>query len=253
MAKKASENGQDELPQPHKNAACAITAVMAEIDFIKKRDPQPGGGLKYAYAAEADIVGELHPLFVKHGLCIVPYDWDILHNEIYHTDNGKQMSMVRVRGRYAICHGESGTDVKVSGLGEASDVSDKAAAKAQTIAYKYALRQAFLLETGTDPDKEQNKDRGSAAAQQPKGQQRAADDKKERFEKCRQSIAVAESEKHLEAYKKAYKKMGLTDEEVKVLDAACDARKKELSEKKDQKTTPETSNEPPSDSEEPVI
>src|SRR5262249_36903978 len=52
-------------------------------------------------------------------------------------------------------------------LGEASDAGDKAAPKALTGAYKYFLRQTFLIETGDDPDRYASADQEAAPANKP--------------------------------------------------------------------------------------
>lgn len=246
MAKKPAEElpGDSEAPDEiiaHKNVGSAMAAIMAEIAYVAKRKAKTAGNsLNYAFLAEADLVGELHPLFVKHGLFVYPTGWQILHNEIYRTDNDKQMSMVRVCGNYRIQHGESGTEIALASLGEASDVSDKAVAKAQTIAYKYVLRQAFLLETGDDPDKAPSHERtgAGAGAAPPKGKAKADEQKanpaslEERFEKCRAALANAPNLDELEKYRRVYRKITFDTEQVKVLEAGYEGRKKTLETKK---------------------
>ena len=44
--------------------------------------------------------------------------------------------------------------IDVTAPGEGADSGDKSGNKANTCAYKYALRQTFVIETGDDPDEE---------------------------------------------------------------------------------------------------
>ena len=69
------------------------------------------------------------------------------------TSSGKSLRICRIISTYRLSH-ISGQYEDIQVLGEGSDSLDKAANKAMTVAYKYALRQAFLIETGDDdPDR----------------------------------------------------------------------------------------------------
>jgi hypothetical protein len=68
---------------------------------------------------------------------------------------------------YRLTHAPSGESEDCQVLGEASDAGDKAAPKALTGAYKYFLRQTFLIETGDDPDRYTSADQEAAPANKP--------------------------------------------------------------------------------------
>jgi hypothetical protein len=68
---------------------------------------------------------------------------------------------------YRLTHAPSGESEDCQVLGEASDAGDKAAPKALTGAYKYFLRQTFLIETGDDPDRYASADQEAAPAKKP--------------------------------------------------------------------------------------
>jgi hypothetical protein len=68
---------------------------------------------------------------------------------------------------YRLTHASSGESEDCQVLGEASDAGDKAAPKALTGAYKYFLRQTFLIETGDDPDRYASADQEAAPATKP--------------------------------------------------------------------------------------
>ncbi|MFA4971785.1 MAG: ERF family protein [bacterium] len=81
---------------------------------------------------------------------------------------------VSVKMRYTMVCAEDGSTLRMSAYGEAIDSSDKATNKAETAAFKNALKRLFLIETepqSTDPD------HGSPEAgerqQQGRNQQRA--------------------------------------------------------------------------------
>ena len=56
---------------------------------------------------------------------------------------------------FRFIHAPSQTHIDVEVRGEGNDSLDKASYKAATGALKYAIRQAFLIETGDDPDDSQ--------------------------------------------------------------------------------------------------
>jgi hypothetical protein len=76
-----------------------------------------------------------------------------LHQDQYTTSNNKTMNRTVVVMVYRFAHAPTGSFIDVPVSGEGADVGDKSANKALTGAYKYALRQALLIETGDDPDK----------------------------------------------------------------------------------------------------
>lgn len=133
----------------HSTLGEAIQAVMQEISYIQK---EKSPNLQYSHASEAAIVGKCHGACAKNGISIVPTNCEQVHRESYKTEKGKSMNLVVVRMSYTMIHAHSADRITIVSMGEGSDVGDKSTAKAITIAYKYALRQAFMLETGNDPD-----------------------------------------------------------------------------------------------------
>lgn len=132
------------------NVFSAIAAVVAEIEPVTK---QKVAGLKYPIIGEAAIMGVVRPLLVKHALTIVPTNVDLLDSSGWETKSGTRMNRTVTRVTYRIAHHPSGSHVDVQTIGEAADAGDKSVAKSLTIAWKYAIRQTFAIETGDDPDR----------------------------------------------------------------------------------------------------
>jgi hypothetical protein len=151
----------------HPSLAVARLGLLAEVDYIQKTKGKDGKGPGYTFAGEAAIVGAMHAACLKHGLTVTPAGFKILHREEYTTRGGSSMVRAVVEASYLLRHAFTGESETVTALGEAADVGDKCIAKAQTIAYKYALRQLNLIETGDDPDEQPAERAEKAPAQRP--------------------------------------------------------------------------------------
>lgn len=127
----------------------AIAAVMAEVGYVQKERTR---GLNYSFAGEAALIAALRPAMVKYGIyCYVLAHEDVAR-EGYETSRGTAMTSTTTRMTARFVHAPSETYIDVQSLGEGADAGDKSGNKAATGAYKYALRQTFLIETGDDPD-----------------------------------------------------------------------------------------------------
>jgi len=129
----------------------AINEVMAKVGYVQKeRVP----GLNYSFAGESALIQALRPAMVEAGIIVSMDDYELLSTETYTTAKGAVMYNVKVMGKIRFTHAPSETSIVVMALGEGADSSDKATNKAMTGAFKYALRQTFMIETGDDPDKD---------------------------------------------------------------------------------------------------
>lgn len=120
--------------------------VMKAVVYVQKTGKHGQG---YSYASEADLIRVLRAAMVTNGLTICPVDVQVTD----HHEAGKQRVTEAVI-TYAMRH-VSGEEQRIAVLSSGADVGDKAAFKAMTGAEKYALRQAFLIPTGDDPEAEQ--------------------------------------------------------------------------------------------------
>lgn len=150
----------------------AILEVYTKVGYVPKGGQVSGSSGGYRFAGEADIISSLRPAMVEAGITVRPIEVREIRREQYTTKSGTPMVNTVVHVRFAFAHAPSATLVEVEAAGEGSDAGDKSLPKALTIAYKYALRQTFLLATGDDPDKEtheerQKSSRGSRSDRQP--------------------------------------------------------------------------------------
>lgn len=132
----------------HESLIEAMRAVMDECSYVQKRTKVEGTD-EYLVASEADVIATLRPAMVKHGI-VGPMPSTIYRLDVTPIDNGCTHCVI-VRD-FEFGHTDSEYTIVVTSAGEAIDSSDKAVPKALTCCYKYALRQAFCLESGEDPD-----------------------------------------------------------------------------------------------------
>lgn len=140
---------------PPTNLLKAINEVMKETGYVQKTGRNNFHG--YNYVTEADVIGEVRPAMIKHGLILLP---DVMHSDM--DTHGNTNVMVR----YRLFHisGEcitfdmpgAGNDKNKNGIG------DKGVYKALTGSNKYAHLKAFNLSTGDDPERD-----GDAAREEP--------------------------------------------------------------------------------------
>ena len=135
----------------HKTLREAVLAVMKDVPYVQKTGKMQGGG-SYSFASETDVINALHESMTEHGV-IGPIPVNVAPVQISEYKTAKStMNWVIVCRTFKFMHAHSDDEQEVMVMGEASDVGDKAVAKAHTMAKKYALREFFLLETGNDPD-----------------------------------------------------------------------------------------------------
>lgn len=213
----------------------AIVAVMSEVWYIQMR--QLGSkGPGYPFLAEADVVSKIHESFLKHKITIRPLSCSVTFNEIYTTAKGTVMNRVMVNIRYKLTHAPSGTYDFVEGLGEGTDVSDKATGKASTSAYKYALRQALLIESGVEPESDpEPDDREREKARDPNAPANtpnpvAAGDKsaEQKWITAREAVRHAPTPEICERFFGAAKKRAFSAEQMAGIEAAHAARMAEF-------------------------
>lgn len=132
------------------SVAVALAAVMNEVDHVSKDGTYDDKrGTRYSFRGVDDTVNAVAPAFRKHGVLCLPNVEDVQYTS-YTTRNGASMMRCTVRTRYDFV-GPAGDKLSATVCGEAADSSDKATAKAQSVALRVALLQALCLPTD-DPD-----------------------------------------------------------------------------------------------------
>lgn len=121
----------------------AMLKVMGDVGAIGKNRKAPG--LNYAFRGIDDILPELQPLFVKHGVLVTPRVLE-RERETVLTRGGSPMISVRLLVEHTF-KALDGSSVVATTLGEAMDTGDKASNKAMTAALKAALWESFSIPT----------------------------------------------------------------------------------------------------------
>lgn len=143
-----ADAGPGPLPVPT-NIDEAIVAIMEQVGYVRK---QKGEQLNYAYAGEAALIAAIRPWMVHFGVYMRVVDVRDANEQDRPRDRGGNTRLASITSVVRFTHAPSRTYIDCTARGEGADVSDKANNKAQTGAYKYALRQTFCIETGLDPD-----------------------------------------------------------------------------------------------------
>lgn len=146
-------------------AVQAITKDRHQLD-------QETGAVRFKYRGVDDVFNELHGLFSKERVFILP-DTEWSESCERTTKYGKTSVHTRVRVRYYFTH-EDGSQVSASGMGEASDFGDKSLGQAESYAIKQCLLKVFLIptENDQDPDARSVEWAARSASPQPPQQQR---------------------------------------------------------------------------------
>ncbi len=160
----------DEAPVKHENSIAhlglyrKLHAIMSEVDYIQK--DKTNTFFNYRYASEAAIKARLHESLVKHGVLFFPVNIEIRNRTDYTSDKGKRSSLTDVRLTYRFIDIETGESQIGTCEGTGDDGADKGTYKAITGALKYALTSTFLIETGDDPEDDEQ-DKVAPRAQKP--------------------------------------------------------------------------------------
>lgn len=144
-------------PEPttptHADIHAAILAIYQEGKlYAQKASKNSAQG--YTYTSEADFLALIRPQLAEHGVICHP-KYSVLHEGQLTTKSGSVMQTITILGTFTFTHAPSRTFIEVITIGQGADQQDKAAYKAMTGAQKYAVRQAFMIETGDDPEKDE--------------------------------------------------------------------------------------------------
>ena len=125
-----------------------ISAISSRMGWVGKDGSVAFKGTKYAYPTEAAFLAAVKPLADEYGLVVYPIDMEFIP-----TDKSS-VTAVKVRYNFVASKytGDRERSTVVVSLGEGADNLDKGGFKALTGAYKYALRQSFMIGTGDDPE-----------------------------------------------------------------------------------------------------
>jgi len=191
-----------------KGLSYAKLQVMSDVGYCLKTKSQ---GLNYTFASESELIAALRPALIEHDITVSPVDCELLESVQYETKRGGRMFVARVKTTYRFTHAPSGESEDVTVFGEGGDVGDKSLPKAMTCAYKYAIRQAFMIETGDDPDRHASQPGVSKLELQ------------KQFENALDAVKVADTLETLEKYQHVYTDLrDFNDTQMSALQIAYD-------------------------------
>ncbi len=131
----------------------ALVAAMAEIakTGIAKTSRADLGGAKVNFRGIEAAMNEMSVVLIRHGISVTPAYSDLTIQERAKGD-GKATRFVTVKGRFTFAAAD-GSSVACECYGEAMDSGDKATTKAQSVAFRTALFQQFVVPTmAMDPE-----------------------------------------------------------------------------------------------------
>ena len=112
---------------------------------------------RYKYATAADVLEKVNASLTKHGLASVVTP-NLLNMQQVTTAKGNVEQLITVEVSVTLIDSESGETLTLKGLGFGQDPSDKAVAKAQTMAIKYCYLNSLAIATNDDPEADQRTD-----------------------------------------------------------------------------------------------
>jgi len=196
----------------------AILDIQSEINHIGK-DQRTTGGAIYNFRGIDDVMNAVHPLLAKHRVFVTPTVMQEFREDRV-SGNGKAIAFVRLHVKLSL-FAEDGSSVDAIVVGEAMDSSDKASAKAHSVAYRIGLLQILCIpteETAVNVDDDHHE-------VSPK----SGDE--ELYKKVKRAIATAADSAKLAdmlTYYRNSKRMLLDDDQQFTLDGMFQARKIEL-------------------------
>lgn len=127
----------------------AVARAMRDLGKIAKGDRYDAPGTKYNFRGVDRVVNAVAPVQRKHGLLVVPEVRAVEYRDVPSKSGGRSHECVVTVAWHWV--GPRGDELVAVTQGEALDSSDKASAKAQSVAWRVCLIQMLAIPTG-DPD-----------------------------------------------------------------------------------------------------
>ena len=146
-------------------ATLAVMLAISKTGIAKNQRNQAQG---FNYRGIEAAMNELNPILVANGITVTSKYSELQISERVKAD-GKATRFAIVKGAFVFA-ADDGTSVTAECYGEAMDSGDKAATKAQTVAFRTALFQQFVVPTvaidpedGAEGDENLSRDLGDIA------------------------------------------------------------------------------------------
>lgn len=131
------------MEEKPKNIHQKMLEVMRQIQYLKKDDTVAFKSTSYKGLSEEKVTSTVRQAFLELGIVMYPIK----------QDSHRVGNLTTVNVTYRIANTDGDDYVDVVSTGEGADTQDKAAGKAMTYAYKYALLRTFAIPSGEDTDK----------------------------------------------------------------------------------------------------
>jgi hypothetical protein len=135
-----------------------LAAIAGELTGVTK--DKVNTQLKYSYASPGTVMSAVKPILAKHNVAIIPSVGEVVKEDVgTQTQSGAANVLTRVVMNMLILDGDTGECLTVPWVGEGVDWSDKGIAKAETIAVRTFLLNAFQIPSDDedhDPDRASN-------------------------------------------------------------------------------------------------
>lgn len=151
----------------------AIHKVMEGMASIPKNGVMSFGKTNYTYLKADDVQERLNPLLVEHGI-IVKADYTVENVDRGRGEGAPTVPYVYVQLLLTYIAVEDGSELQVSGFGEAQAADDKSINKALTQAIKNVHRTTFQFASG-EPEPDDYAPGQNAAPQQTSAAQAKID------------------------------------------------------------------------------
>lgn len=132
-----------------KSIATKLIYVMNDCGYIQK--DADNKEQRYKYVSAAAVLEKVNAALVAARVVSIP-EYTIVSEKEKSTSRGGIWQLVTVQCKLLLIDADSGESVTIISLGTGTDPGDKAVAKAQTMALKYAWLTALNIETGDDPE-----------------------------------------------------------------------------------------------------
>lgn len=145
------------LPKKMQTLVAKLAQIMADTPWVEKKGRN--SFFNYDYAKESDILDAIREKLAAHGIFVFTSIESMEFRETAkRTRDGSPVNLVFVGTKHTFSDGESGETVEVHGYGSGEDSGDKAIYKAITGAMKYFVSKNFLISTGDDPERDEEKE-----------------------------------------------------------------------------------------------
>lgn len=126
----------------------ALNAAMRDICKIGIGKTQRNEQQNYRFRGVEQAMNEMSPIMVNHGITVASRYSELTVSERTKGDpkDGKATRFVTIKGAFTFT-AEDDSNVVAEAYGEAMDSGDKAVIKAQSVAFRTALFQLFVVPT----------------------------------------------------------------------------------------------------------